>query len=137
MKNKKLLAKDVAASTGNDPLIKVFLSPVPKGKGKSVAEHLERLAPGLSKLKLRKVNTIQLTAGSDEDAARWHVVLGPESRVVEGAHKRPNLEIIASEAVLLQILSGAISPLEAFAGGTLRVRGDIRLANLAAQALQR
>lgn len=135
---KQLSKEEIAARIGDDPVLKIFVSPLPalvlKGKG-NVGEYVERFAQGLSKLK--KVSTIQFTAGSKNDTRCWHIVLGPESKVIEGTYERPDLEIIAPEGVLLRLLSGEVSPLEVFGGGKLRVRGDIRLASLAARALHR
>jgi hypothetical protein len=123
-----------------NPVLADFASPLPRiGEvdGGSVPAGLKRLAGALGRVD--KAAAIQVTvAGTKGEPRRWHLRLAPDGgKVVEGAHEKPDLEIIVGEENWSRIAAGEISPLDAFFGGNLRVRGDLTLARLAARALQR
>jgi hypothetical protein len=133
MRDKRRMTRDeIAARVGDHALLSTFVAPLPP----LLARGDRNLADGLGKAlwafsKVRKGAVIQFSTGT----RRWHATAGADS-IVDGEHKKPNLEIIASEDVMLDILSGELSPLDAFGQGKLRVRGDLGLAGVAARALQ-
>lgn len=49
------------------------------------------------------------------------------SNVTRTRAARPHLELIAQEAIWLEIAGGTLAPLDALVTGKLRVRGDTRL----------
>jgi hypothetical protein len=131
MRSKRLTRDEIAARVGDHALLSTFIAPLPPllARGdRNVADGLGKTLRALSKV--RKGAVVQFSTGE----RGWYATAGSDS-IVEGAHKKPNLEIIASEEVLLEILSGEISALDAFGQGKLRVRGDLGIAGVAARAL--
>jgi putative sterol carrier protein len=60
---------------------------------------------------------------------RWTVSLEPKSAAaLEKAARRPDLWILVSQGTWQQIAEGALSPVDAFLSGELRIRGDTELA---------
>ncbi len=123
-----------------DPLLADFAAPLARigevDRGQ-VGEHLKRLSGALGRV--GKSGTIQLTIGREKgEPRRWNLSLAAgDAKVSEGAHDKPDLELIVGEETWSRIAAGEMSPLAAFTGGKLRVRGDLALARLAVRALQR
>lgn len=127
-----------AEQFAGDRLLGTFvtpLRPLVATDQREVEAALQNAAKG-GLARVEKAGAIQVTP-SDDEKRSWYVELGAQARVSDGRHARPALEVIGPKELLLQILAGDISPLEAFATGNLRVRGDVGLAALAVRALQR
>ena len=71
---------------------------------------------------------IQFHIRSDKESRHWCLELNPEGNRVSATRvDAPDLEIITQTNTWRQISEGSLSPLGAFVGGKLRVRGDIEL----------
>lgn len=93
-----------------------------------LAESLQKIGEQLTGTKER--GTVQLrvlgTTGRDET---WTVDLGDAGvSVSKTATEKPVLEIVTRGETWSRIVSGAISPIDAFVTGKVRVRGDTELA---------
>ncbi|MEV0177073.1 SCP2 sterol-binding domain-containing protein [Streptomyces sp. NPDC050803] len=114
----------------NDPTLAEFLLPFPQlphaedGDPGSAFERLGELVAG-STLRAR----VHFRISADDAARSWTLELGPDACTVssERAH-RPDLEVLVGAETWRQLATGSLSPLEAFALGDMRVRGDIRVA---------
>lgn len=79
---------------------------------------------------------LQITDG--EQARPLFLDAGPEgTRVTDRPARKLDLEIILSAETWQELATGAVSPLEAFAGGRMRVRGDITVAQRVLRKLRR
>jgi hypothetical protein len=76
---------------------------------------------------------------TDEGTGRsWLLDSGPDGcRVTNDAPRQSDVEVILDSETWNLIASGAMSPLEAFGRGRLRIRGDINLARRFVQQVHR
>lgn len=127
-----------AARAIEDPVLADFDVPWPDlvgGEKVDVGRGFERIGERLSKSKRSAL--VRVTLGEGEGARAWSLALqGGKCDVSKGAEGRPDLEILTSEEVWSEIASGAVTPLEAFGSGRVRVRGDIELARVLARRVR-
>jgi putative sterol carrier protein len=72
------------------------------------------------------------------ETVSWSLELGPDgSAVTADRVHNPDLEVLVQKEAWWQIVQGAVSPLEAFNEGKMRVIGDLRVARKIAMRLQR
>jgi len=96
-------------------------------KPEDVAGSLRAMAAILQKTPERGRIHLRLVCDRPSDA--WTVEIGAKApKVSEGASGKPDVEILTREETWLRIADGALSPLEAFVTGHLRVRGDAEMA---------
>ena len=115
-----------------DPIIKDFLKPFPAFT-KSGPKGLEHSFNKMAKLigPMQRPVIIQFDINKGRSAGKWCLNLSPNSaEVIKKGIEKPNLEIITSDKVFMDITSGKQSLFDAYLGGELRVRGDIELARL-------
>src|SRR5688572_4028739 len=104
--------RDQAASRiGADSFLADFAAPLPqvaeRGKG-NIGDRMKSLAGALGKI---NKGSVQITLGAEENAPRWNFQLASGgAKIAEGAHAKPDLEIITSEDVWSQIVGGQLSP---------------------------
>lgn len=122
--------KQLARALASDPVLLDFLKPFPKllpKDAKNPAEAFDRMAKKLAGTRRAGVIQFRLTRGRRTKC--WGLALSPkESRVIDAEVESPALELITDEKTWAAIAGGQLAPLEAFAGGKLRVRGDLELA---------
>ena len=132
------LSEEVMMRLAGDPTLADFISPFPNliGRRRQVDEtNLGKIADRLGKFE--KTADFRITVGEGESTESWTLALSPKgSTVSRSGKKQPDLEVLTTPDVLGQLVSGHISPLTAFAGGRMRVRGDILLARRIARALR-
>jgi hypothetical protein len=132
------LSEEVTMRLAGDPMLADFISPLPNliGRRRQVDEtNLANVADRLGKFD--KTADFRITVGDGESSESWTLALSPNgSTVSRTGKKRADLELLTTPDVLAQLASGRISPLAAFAGGRMRVRGDIMLARRIARALR-
>jgi putative sterol carrier protein len=132
------LSEEVTMRLAGDPTLADFISPFPNliGRRRQVDEtNLAKIADRLGKFE--KAADFRITVGEGESTESWTLALSPKgSTVSRSGKKQPDLELLTTPDVLSQLASGHISPLAAFAGGRMRVRGDILLARRIARALR-
>lgn len=112
----------------DDPILKDFANPFPPFLGRG-QKRLEQSFGRLAKLTgpMQRPACIQFKISN----SRWCLTLAPRgTEVSRDTIEHPDLEIITSEDTWLSIANGQLSPLEAFAKGNLRIRGNIELARL-------
>jgi putative sterol carrier protein len=65
----------------------------------------------------------------DADTPRqWHLTIEPgSSQLAEGQTDSPDLDILTDSDSWWAIATGSLSPIEAFLGGRMRIRGDVEL----------
>jgi putative sterol carrier protein len=72
---------------------------------------------------------IQLRVLTDAEPLFWCLEMtGERCSAQRGRVEHPDLEVISREETWRQIVDGSVSPIEAFLGGNLRVRGDLEIA---------
>lgn len=126
----------IAERLEGDPLLKDFLTPFPNLlQTDDIAGSFQRMAESLGKTNFR--GPIQFSIREGGKQRRWCLVsAGGGCRVSEDQVERPRLEILTDADSWMEVAKGKLSPLEAFALGKMRVRGDIKLARLLARRLQ-
>jgi len=81
---------------------------------------------------------VQISDGEDADVRSWVLDTGPTGcQVTSEATRPPDAEAILDTETWALIASGRMSPLEAFAQGRMRVRGDMQTARRIARQLYR
>lgn len=139
MPAKNKAAGAARALIADDPTLADFAAPFPRVRGKAkddVEAGLRRMADGLGRLKSAAVVQLTLTQGQ----RRTHRCVGitpAGAEVGDYEVENPDLEILTSTKEWQRIASGETSPLEAFLGGRLRVRGDLGLARRLSRRLRR
>lgn len=123
----------------SDPVVADFAGALPNllgPDGPTSDAAVTRMAERLGTAK--KEATFRISLGSEPQLGstiRW-TREGAAVSQPKSTSERPNLEIITTPEVWGDILSGKLSPIEAFGRGRLRVRGDIVLARRIARALK-
>lgn len=116
----------------DDPVLADFAAPFPDVLGddrENLTRGFERIAERLGRSKRSAL--VRFTLGEGEETRAWSLTLeGGRCEVSERATGRPHLEVLTSPEVWSEIASGAVSPLEAFERGDVRLRGDIELARV-------
>jgi SCP-2 sterol transfer family len=112
-----------------------FTSPFPRlteANERDLGDTFERLAALIGESRLRARVHFGIVDGDDlfADAVRsWSLDLGTDGCLVRAERAPdPDLEVLASEETWWLIAEGALSPLEAFRKGAIRVRGDLKVA---------
>ncbi|MCZ6662651.1 MAG: SCP2 sterol-binding domain-containing protein [Actinobacteria bacterium] len=132
------LREFVNESFADDPLLSRFAKPVRSflPKGADLDTSFDRLANRLSKARLTGV--VQLSIRQGRRRIQRCLVLSPNGcEAANATADHPDLEVITDAGTWTDIARGELSPLEAFGSGKLRVRGDIRFAQLLASKLRR
>jgi putative sterol carrier protein len=102
------------------------LKPLTRRHREDVGDALREMASLASKSAER--GRIQLRLVRGEQSSVWTIELGGRAgKVTERASGKPNLELVTRDETWAQIAEGALSPLEAFLTGNLRIRGDAEL----------
>jgi hypothetical protein len=135
------LRPELAGRIRDDRVLAAFLSPfrsLAQPGDADLGRSFERFAETVSGSEIQARVLFRVLASDGRTARPWSLELRPGGYEVstEPAH-RPDLEVLVGEGTWRQLAEGAVSPLEAFALGDLRVRGDIRLAGQLAGMLQR
>lgn len=124
-------------STGRvqDSSFSAFMSPFPRlteANERDLGNTFERLATLIGGSQLRARVHFGIVDGDTlyTDAMRsWSLDLDTDGCLVRAERAPdPDLEVLVSEETWWQIAEGALSPLEAFTKGAMRVRGDLRVA---------
>jgi putative sterol carrier protein len=106
-----------------------------QGKKTDPTRTLEEIGKRLSRSKRSAL--IRITLGGDAEGSSWSLSMkSGRCSVSRAATGKANLELITTPATWTAIVSGSMSPLEAFGRGQVRVRGDIELARLLARRIQ-
>ncbi|OUS97405.1 SCP2 sterol-binding domain-containing protein [Rhodococcus sp. NCIMB 12038] len=120
-----------------------FLSPLPPltdSPDGDLLQAVERLADTIrsSGVHARVHLGVQRNDGSEATSRSWSLELGEHTCAVtdERIHG-PDLEILATDETWHRLVAGAISPMEAFGMGDMRVLGDLRVARHLIRLLQR
>jgi putative sterol carrier protein len=132
------LSDEVTMRLGADPVLADFISPLPNliGRRRRVDEAaFAKIADRLGKFD--KAADVRITLNEGDSTESWTFELSPKgSNISRTGKKQADLELMTAPDVLARLASGQISPLAAFAGGRMRVRGDIVLARRIARALR-
>ena len=86
----------------------------------------EQMARSLTDAPFKGVARFQLWTGSQSESFTISIEKG-KTNMEKNSDRKPDLEIITSPETWLLIAQGTLAPLEAFARGLMRVRGDIKL----------
>jgi putative sterol carrier protein len=128
----------VTSSFGDDPMLSDFAKPI-RGlvdKAADVDASLDQLAQTLSKARLTGV--LQMSIVQGRRRVDRCLVMSPNGcEAVDAKADHPTLEVITDDDTWGKIARGELSPLEAFGSGKMRVRGDIRFAQLLSRKLRR
>jgi putative sterol carrier protein len=99
--------------------------------GSSADQTLNRLAELLSQSKLRGTFQLRLLReGKMEGASVHSVAFGSTKAKASTKRSKPTVELITTPETWAEIASGRTAPHDAFLGGRMRVRGDVRVAQL-------
>jgi hypothetical protein len=134
------MSQQLAERLRDDPVLADFLSPFPRlaePEQGDLARTFERLAETVGSSKVRGRVQFRVLEGDGETVRSWSLELGPDACLVitESAH-RPDLDVLVEERTWWRLVGGDVSPLEAFAQGGMRVRGDIQVARRLVRQLQ-
>lgn len=113
-------------------IIKDFVKPFPKF-GTGGVNNLERNFNAMAKLigPMQRPANIQFRINKGRSVSKWCLNLSPKTvDVIKRGIENPNLEIITSDKVFVEIVTGKQSLFDAYLGGELRVCGDIELARI-------
>lgn len=121
----------VSERLSHDPVITSFLSPfrrLAEADERDLEPSFERFGQAVGRAKVTG-RVVFRVAGADKRVRAWSLELTPGSYKLSAvAVHRPDLEVLVGERTWRQLAEGAISPLDAFATGEMRVLGNIRLA---------
>jgi len=127
------VSPELAARVHGDRVLAGFLSPLPRLAEREEADlgqTFERFGQLASRSRLTARVVFQVRAADGTDPRPWSLELTPGAcQVSAGAAHRPDLTVLVGEATWRQLAASTVSPLEAFATGELRVRGNVRLAS--------
>ena len=130
-------AKSIPQWVGRVPSLSNFHTPLPNLAGHSESDHqaaVVRLAELLGATPDRLTVRIQINDG--EQARSWLLDAGPTGcQVTDDVAQQANVEAILDQETWSLLASGRMSPLEAFARGRMRVRGDMKTARRLSQHL--
>jgi putative sterol carrier protein len=99
--------------------------------GTSPGATLKQLAELLAPAKLQGSLKLQLLQdGKLENASSFQVSFGGKKQKSRGGKAAHPVELITTPDTWTEIASGRLAPHDAFLGGRMRVRGDLRLAQL-------
>ena len=119
------------------PFLSSFHAPLPRLADtgtKDLDATLVRLGELLGTPKVALAIRIQISDG--DQVWSWLLDAGPTGcRVAEDTERPPDVEAMLDAETWSLIASGAMSPLEAFAHGRMRARGDLRAARRLARQL--
>jgi hypothetical protein len=129
----------IARQVESSPLLADFHIPFPKltdaGRPDSDAA-FARLGELLGAV--QEPLTVRFRVTDEGSGRSWLFDGGPDGcRVTNDAATQPDVEVILDAETWNLIASGAMSPLEAFGRGRLRIRGDINLARRFVQQVHR
>jgi len=88
----------------------------------------EQMVRSLADAPFKGIARFQLWTGSQSESFTISIEKGGKTKMEKNSDRKPDLEIITSPETWLLIAQGTLAPLEAFARGLMRVRGDIKLA---------
>ena len=129
---------EIAERVSADPVLSEFVAPFPDllGGEADFGAGFQRMASSMTGTKM--TGAIQFTIREAEAVRRWSLLLSPRKcEAVDAGVDNPHLEVLTDAATWSQIASGRLAPLEAMGLGTVRVRGDLRLARLLARGLHK
>jgi putative sterol carrier protein len=127
---------EITRHFASNPILSNFITPFQNilQKDEDLAMGFERMAARMGGTHLTGV--IQFTIREAEAVRSWSLVLTPNgSDAVESRSERPQLEVLTDDRTWRQIATGQLAPVEAMGLGTVRVRGDLRLARLMVRRL--
>jgi hypothetical protein len=122
-----------------EPVLGDFAVPLPKlarAGSTGIGASFEELAKviGVSK----ETTTVTFRVTEPRKVHVWSLSSGPSgSRVTTGDPQPPDLEVLLDAETWKQIAAGALSPLEAFGRGKMRIRGDLNLARRIVRRIHR